>query len=132
MAKKSNGRSQGCAQGQRGAGGGGGLLDTLRVNTDENTLKWIFHRAPDAQWRWRKTSEAEGLIAESKVCYPDYDTCVADAEAHGYKKWLIAGQLTALSFAHGIREPSASNAAAPNSAAVALLKLIPLRGNGAR
>ena len=135
MAKKTEGRSQGCDRVRRGTGGDGYPFEMLRVNTDENALKWIFHRTPDAQWRWRKTSQAQGVIAESTACYPNYGACVADAEAHGYKKWLVPAQLTPLSFPYGMRDPIAahtSTAAVSSSPGTNPLKVIPLRGNGAR
>ena len=141
MAEKIRGRGQRCTQPRREVGRDGYRYDALRVNTDENAVNWVFHRATDARWRWKKTSQASGIIAESAASYSSYVDCVADAEGHGYKKWLVAASLTPLSFpdaAEPLSRPlgqagaKRSSATAASSLTSNVLKLVPLRGNGAR
>jgi hypothetical protein len=72
----------------------------LRLNSDENAIKWLFHRATDGRWRWQKTSVAQGVIAESARSHASYGDCVSDAKSKGYKEWLAPAKLMPLSFSH--------------------------------
>ena len=75
-------------------------LAKLRVNTDENSVKWRFFRAGNLQWHWEKTSAAAGTIARSQTSFGTYFECVADAKSAGYHEWLAPSRLTAMSFSH--------------------------------
>jgi hypothetical protein len=120
----------------------------LRLNTDENAIKWLFHRRPDGQWRWQKTSVAQGVIAESARSHASYCDCVSDAKAKGYKEWLAPVRLTPLSFSHVPRSsqnkqqkraPASQQSvtASPRDSkdaertTPASSKVVPLRGHGA-
>ena len=84
----------------RGDGGCSTSLERLRLNGDENATKWLFHRGPDGQWRWRKTSVAQRVVAESARSHASYGECVSDAKSHGYSEWLAPAKLRPLSFSH--------------------------------
>ena len=71
--------------------------------TDASAFKWLFHRGPDAQWRWKKTDAVHGVIAESDAAFARYPDCMSDAERHGYRQWLAPRKLKPLSFMH-VRE----------------------------
>jgi hypothetical protein len=75
-------------------------FEALRRNTDETSLKWLFRRGPDGLWTWRKTSVADGVIAESTQSQKNYRDCIVDAKAHGYREWDAPSRLTPLSFSH--------------------------------
>jgi hypothetical protein len=72
----------------------------LREQTDEDAVTWAFHRGADSRWRWRKTSRARGVIANSAHSHASYADCVGDAKSHGYREWLAPAKLKPLSFSH--------------------------------
>jgi hypothetical protein len=102
MAEKTKGRSQhrGKRRCSNGQVEGGDAFEQLRVNTDENVVKWIFQRGPDLTWRWRKTSTAQGVMAECTDSFSSYCDCMTDAQSHGYRQWLAPAKLMPLSFSH--------------------------------
>jgi hypothetical protein len=59
--------------------------DKLRLNPDEQVVKWRFHRATDQRWRWQKITADHVVIAESLTSFAAYSDCVADASSRGYK-----------------------------------------------
>jgi hypothetical protein len=71
--------------------------------TNVSAFKWLFHRGPDARWRWKKTDPMHRVIAESTSAFASYSDCVSDAERKGYRQWLAPRKLKALSFTH-VRE----------------------------
>jgi hypothetical protein len=125
-------------------------VERLRLNTDENNVKWLFHRDADARWRWQKVSAAEGLLSESTRSHASYGDCVMDAKAQGYTEWLAPAKLTPLSFSH-VQGPvqcreaqlagrsqnftgtvkTAPRRSARSKKARTASKVIPLRGHGA-
>lgn len=121
----------------------------LRLDGDANAIKWLFHRGPDGQWRWRKTSVAQGVIAESARSHASYGDCVSDAKSKGYKEWLAPAKLMPLSFSHvprpsqkkqQKRTPASQHAAATSTrdskdtkrSIAASSNVVALRGHGAR
>src|SRR5207253_5131599 len=75
-------------------------VELLRKTTDENAIKWVFHRGTDSRWSWRKTSIDQAVIASSARSHATYCDCVSDAKAHGYREWLAPAKLRPLSFSH--------------------------------
>src|SRR3954468_15400301 len=93
-------RSDGCGERKRGhrAKTCDPAVALLREHTDENAVRWAFHRGADSHWRWHKTSRAQGVIASSAQSHASYADCVGDAKSHGYREWLAPAKLTPLSF----------------------------------
>ena len=59
--------------------------EKLRVHSDEQAVKWRFHRAADQRWRWQKIAGDQTVIAESKASFATFSQCAADAAGAGYK-----------------------------------------------
>jgi hypothetical protein len=102
MSERIKGRSEGCGQRQRKRGQETGIsnVETLRVNSDDSAVKWVFHRGADSRWNWQKTSVLQGVVAQSGSSYASYCDCVNGAKSQGYKEWLPPAKLTLLSFSH--------------------------------
>src|SRR5256885_7831256 len=100
MARKSEQRSRASARKRMITQDNLAAFDKLRVNTDENSIKWLFHRGTDLQWRWEKASGARGVIATSQTVFATFFECVSNARSAGYKEWIAPARLTPLSFSH--------------------------------
>ena len=73
--------------------GRGRDYDKLRVNCDEQAVKWRFHRA-DQLWRWQKIDADQAVIAESPTAYASYAECLKAATSEGYRNPPSAAGLT--------------------------------------
>ena len=47
-------------------------------------LTWRFYLGPDHEWRWQVLAFDQTVVEASEGGYKEYESCLANAEQHGY------------------------------------------------